>query len=148
MPSLPLPSTLMAHLQYSFSAYTLAILILITLLSISPTIVFYILSNFVLVLALLGTYLLPALIHITMHNVKRPLSIIMSSSFGTPSHSRSHSRSGSPGSPDELLQRKELALQKKQWKKRLLWDIGVWIFLVPVSGGGIVWVVGKVVMAW
>jgi hypothetical protein len=28
---------------------------------------------------------------------------------------------------DELLQRKERALQKKQFKKRIIWDVGAWV---------------------
>lgn len=36
---------------------------------------------------------------------------------------------------DELLQRKERALQKRQSRKRIVWDVGVWLlFLLTVAG--------------
>jgi len=40
---------------------------------------FYILSNVALVYTFAGTYLLPAAIHITLHNIRKPLSIILPS---------------------------------------------------------------------
>lgn len=56
----------------------------------------------------------------------------------TPSASGSGSGSGlSPGAAasdaraasdvNELLQRKERALQKKQLRRRIVWDLGVWV---------------------
>jgi len=42
------------------------------------------------------------------------------------------SANGSPvsrGIHDELLQRKEIALQRRQARKRIVWDIGVWLQL-------------------
>ena len=142
-PSLPFPQTLTDHFRYSFPAYTLAILILTALLSLLPTTFFRIASNLALFLVLLGSYVLPAVIHITAHNFEKPLSIVMPSTHPNP-----RSPSGSPGVQDELLQRKERSLQKRQLRRRLIWDIGVWVLLVPIGVWGIVWAFGKVGGYW
>lgn len=54
------------------------------------------------------------------------------------------------GSPrgDELLQRKERMLQRRRLGRRIVWDIAVWVLLVPVGGGGVVWAVGRVLGRW
>ncbi|KAE9391561.1 hypothetical protein BT96DRAFT_1024036 [Gymnopus androsaceus JB14] len=58
------------------------------------------------------------------------------------------SPSGLDSSSDPLLQRKELMLQRAQFGRRVMWDVGVWVLLVPVGGGGVGWGVGRVVGAW
>ena len=48
-----------------------------------------------------------------------------------------------PRGDDELLLRKERALQKRQLRKRIVWDVGVWaVLLAGMSGaaGFAVWV--------
>jgi hypothetical protein len=107
---------------------------------------FHLLTNLLILLAFLATYFLPALIHITAHNFKRPLSIVIPSLGGTaPSTPREN---GTDAGADELLQRKERSLQRRQWRKRLVWDIGVWVLLVPVGGGGFGWFVGRWMGVW
>ena len=94
------------------------------------------------------TFFCSAVVHVIAHFFKRPLAIVMPQA-STPHTSAvrggSGSGSGSPqsGRPDELLLRKERALQRKQFKKRVVWDVGVWGMFV---GGtmGLVWVVGRV----
>jgi len=112
--------------------------------------------------ALAGTYMLPAIVHITTHHFKQPLSIIIPNTplaATTFSPSSSSSDASSPHSPlahspttqspyDELLQRKERALQRRRLGRRIIWDIGVWVLLVPVGGGGVVWGVGRVIGRW
>ncbi len=61
-----------------------------------------------------------------------------------PSTPGPYHRSGedSPSSHDELLQRKERALQRSQTRKRIIWDLGVWVLLLPIGGGGFIWAIG------
>ncbi|PCH39918.1 hypothetical protein WOLCODRAFT_23714 [Wolfiporia cocos MD-104 SS10] len=114
-------------------------------LSLAPSSVTAVLSDIVWVLAFLSTYMLPAFIHIILHNFRRPLSIIIPPNTPVaPSASSTHSDSRN----DELLQRKERTLQRRRLGRRLVWDIGVWVLLVPVGGGGLVWAAGRVVGGW
>lgn len=56
--------------------------------------------------------------------------------------------SGHDRDTEELLLRKERSLQRRRFGRRIMWDIGVWILLVPVGGGGMVWAVGRLTRAW
>jgi hypothetical protein len=91
-------------------------------------------------------------VHVTAHFFKRPLAIVMpqaSTSNISATRDGSGSASGSPqsGRPDELLLRKERALQKKQFRKRIVWDVGVWgMFVGGVAG--LVWAAGKIGRRW
>ncbi|GAW06483.1 hypothetical protein LENED_008413 [Lentinula edodes] len=42
----------------------------------------------------------------------------------------------------------ELMLQRKQFGRRVIWDIGVWTLLLPVGGGGFVWAIGRIAGRW
>lgn len=106
------------------------------------------------------------ILHITTHHFKRPLSIIipntpLPATFSPPTpsthtHSPSSPHTISPHSPhsptparyDELLQQKERALQRRRLLRRIIWDIGVWVLLVPLGGGGIIWAAGRLAGAW
>ena len=118
--------------------------------------------DILLVLAFLSTFTIPgmytsftrvirlndhlvAFLHIVIHNFRRPLSIVLPGTPGMPSHPGMH-RSDSYN--DELLQRKERTLQRRRFARRILWDIGVWTLLIPVSGGGLVWAAGRVAAQW
>ncbi|EKM51591.1 uncharacterized protein PHACADRAFT_261825 [Phanerochaete carnosa HHB-10118-sp] len=97
------------------------------------------------ILALLSTFTVPALLHIVIHNFRRPLSIVMPGTPAQPSHpgiSRSDSYN------DELLQRKERTLQRRRLARRIMWDIGVWTLLLPVSGGALIWCAGRLLGRW
>jgi len=51
------------------------------------------------------------------------------------------------GIRDELLLRKERALQRRQLKKRVIWDLGSWLVLgTTVAGLGLL--VGGLAGAW
>ncbi|KAL0576940.1 hypothetical protein V5O48_005047 [Marasmius crinis-equi] len=117
--------------------------IVVLFLSNVPSVVRTVFSDLLIAFALSSTYFLPALLHIVNHFFRRPLSIIMPSQPNTPV-TASASPVDEPQSArnDPLLQRKEKALQKKQWKRRLIWDLGVWTLLLPVGGGGFVWAMG------
>jgi hypothetical protein len=73
--------------------------------------------------------------------------------FTPPSTSTSFPPSVPPMPPSDptietLLQRKERALQRRRLGRRIFWDVGVWLGLSPVSVGGIVWMVGRLVGRW
>lgn len=110
-----------------------------------------------------------AAIHIIMHNFRRPLSIVIPPSAPVtpnPAYARDPSYPGyvsnsysahlsvpsptSAGSSrdDELLQRKERTLQRRRLTRRIVWDIGVWVLLLPVGGGGLVWAAGRIAGRW
>ncbi|KAF8813739.1 hypothetical protein BYT27DRAFT_7180497 [Phlegmacium glaucopus] len=105
--------------------------------------IFAVLTITLTVMALLSTYFLPAFVHISTHFFKRPLTIVIPRKPAQQSSSNlnsavnddargidSVSRQSSPKAiHDELLLRKERALQKKQFRKRIVWDIGVWTLL-------------------
>ncbi|KAH6917429.1 hypothetical protein BKA70DRAFT_334599 [Coprinopsis sp. MPI-PUGE-AT-0042] len=83
-----------------------------------------------MVLTLTSTYFVPAFLHISVHFFRRPLSIVIPRTPMVNAQS-SNANGLHPQSAravhDELLQRKERALQKKQFKKRLIWDVGAWV---------------------
>ncbi|KAF9006881.1 hypothetical protein BDZ89DRAFT_1095401 [Hymenopellis radicata] len=140
-PSLPIPERVRQSTTIPLSR--LGIFILVLIFALLPGVVFAVISDIVLVCALLSTYFLPALVHITAHYLKRPLSIIMPPSTPNP-----YAQVTSPTAHDELLQRKERALQRKQLKKRIIWDLGVWFLLLPVGCGGGAWAVGHLAGKW
>ncbi|KAF9806216.1 hypothetical protein IEO21_08778 [Rhodonia placenta] len=81
-----------------------------------------------------------AFIHIVLHNLRRPLSIIIPPT--TPvltSPSSAQAVEGIDSRHDELLQRKERTLQRRRLGRRIVWDIGVWVLLVPVGGAHAGW---------
>jgi hypothetical protein len=147
------------------------ITVLVLALSLVPPTMAGILDDVTLFLAVFGTFLLPgmchstrfwilkpnvcgdgflALAHITIHYFRRPLSIVVpqapSSVPSTPRHSRLE-RSPSP-SRDPLLQRKERLLQRSRFGKRLLWDIVMWVVLIPTCGCALVWAAGRLARQW
>jgi len=126
------------------------ITVLVLALSLVPPTMAGILDDVTLFVAVFGTFLLPALAHITIHYFRRPLSIVVpqapSSVPSTPRHSRLE-RSPSP-SRDPLLQRKERLLQRSRFGKRLLWDIVMWVVLIPTCGCALVWAAGRLARQW
>ncbi|EAU86175.2 hypothetical protein CC1G_03386 [Coprinopsis cinerea okayama7 len=111
------------------------------------------------VFTLLSTYFLPAFLHISVHFFKRPLAIVIPRTpllQTSSSNGNGASPNGDPGPssvsglasgalgetqrgmPDELLQRKERALQKKQFKKRIVWDVGAWVQVWLCAAGVVV----------
>jgi hypothetical protein len=67
---------------------------------------------------------------------------------GTPAMPNHPGLNRSDSYSDELLQRKERTLQRRRFAQRILWDIGVWTLLLPVSGGGVFWTMGRLVGRW
>ncbi|TFK27543.1 hypothetical protein FA15DRAFT_692376 [Coprinopsis marcescibilis] len=97
------------------------------------------LNILLIIITLTGTYFLPALLHISVHFFKRPMAIVIPRTplLQTPSTSTAQPNlmGGERGVHDELLQRKERALQKKQFRKRILWDVGAWIQVFVYAAG-------------
>ncbi|KAI0338868.1 hypothetical protein BDW22DRAFT_1336914 [Trametopsis cervina] len=141
-PALPVPLAIRRHVNHL--VVSRVILLAVSLgISLTSSGFVRVTSDILLFLAFLGTFTVPALLHIVIHNLRRPLSIVMPPTTprpGTLSRSDSHN--------DELLQRKERTLQRRRWTKRLLWDIGVWVLLLPVGGGGVAWAVGRLAGKW
>jgi hypothetical protein len=154
----------------SFPAFQIFLSLVALALSVLPDVGACVLMDILLAAAFIATYFFPALMHVTIHNFRRPLSLIMPSrtpSDGPPPtsstatytnrhHTEDHGNNESSGSPllprgspiplsDELLRRKETALQWKQWKKRLVWDIAAWVLVGPVSLLAVAWAVGVLV---
>ncbi|KAL4265823.1 Amino acid transporter transmembrane domain-containing protein [Pleurotus pulmonarius] len=149
MPPLPAPDRLRHLTNVSVSKIVMVVVVIVS--STLPADVLSVIGQLTLVLALLSTYVLPAFLHIVVHNFKRPLSIIVPTHPSTPTalHQPSHSEPSSPIlANDELLQRKERLLQKRQFRKRIIWDIIAWVLLVPLGGGGLTWTVGKLMKKW
>ncbi|KAL4069894.1 hypothetical protein V8B97DRAFT_558269 [Scleroderma yunnanense] len=147
------PSLRFPHFIYRYSYVNparLFTIICVVVLSLVPPSIAYILRDVTLIVACSGTFLLPALAHITIHYFRRPLAIIIPqaprSVPGTP-------RSSGPGSStrpslDPLLQRKERALQRRRLGRRLMWDIGIWLLLIPACASTFVWAVGRIARKW
>ena len=102
-----------------------------------------VLTAILMVMALLSTYFLPAFVHISTHFFKKPVTIVIprkpvqhhssapdlsSDAHGIGSGLRQTSMMDTVH--DELLLRKERALQRKQFRKRIVWDIIVWTLLL------------------
>jgi len=96
-----------------------------------------------------STYLVPSFIHIAVHWFKKPLSIVVpprtplvqtpsaaTASFNQPPMFGGEEAGPSPrGIRDELLLRKERALQRRQLKRRIIWDLGSWLVLATTTVG-------------
>ncbi|KAI0330492.1 hypothetical protein GY45DRAFT_1208512, partial [Cubamyces sp. BRFM 1775] len=144
-PALPIPISIRRVTNFPLSKvliYTITIC-----LSILPASITRVGSDVTLILAFLSTYVVPAFIHITIHNFRRPLSIVIPPTTPNPSSS-SQRLEPSESRNDELLQRKERTLQRRRLGRRLVWDIGVWVLLLPVGGGGVAWAVGRMAGKW
>ncbi|KAG6914094.1 hypothetical protein DXG01_002458 [Tephrocybe rancida] len=135
-PPLPIPDRLRHSTTFPLSRTLIATLV--AALSLVPSSVAAILSDILLLSALTSTYFLPALLHIIAHFFERPLTIL------TPHGAQPRE---SHAGPDELLLRKERALQKRQFRKRIVWDLGVWVLLLG-GGAGFVAAIGRVAGSW
>lgn len=106
-----------------------------------------VLTVMLIMMALLSTYFLPALVHISTHFFKKPVTIVfprkpvqhssvpgLTSAVDDGTGSALRQTSPTDAVHDELLLRKERALQKKQFRKRIVWDIGVWTLLLASIG--------------
>ena len=156
IPSIPLPRAIRRTTNSTLSK--IAIYTSVIALSVLPSDVTAVLGDILLVLSLLSTFVLPgkfyvpsraltifnqflAILHITVHYFKRPMSIVLPTS-----HTRTEV--GEAGEGDELLQRKERSLQRKRLGRRLIWDVVAWVLALPVGAGGCAWAVGRVFGRW
>ncbi|CCM06289.1 uncharacterized protein FIBRA_08540 [Fibroporia radiculosa] len=122
-PGIPLPFSLRRAIPLPLSK---CLVYLFTIgFSLVPKSVMSILSDTLWISTFLGTYFLPAFIHIILHNFRRPLSIVVpphTPVMTSPSSAQSDEHSDSRN--DELLQRKERTLQRRRLGRRIVWDIG------------------------
>ena len=144
-PALPLPERIARTAIFNISRAL--ILIIVVLLTLSPPDASTNLNIVLVVMTLTSTYFLPAFFHISIHIFKRPLAIVVpprTPLIQTPSHSQTSLPPTLNASPcvvhDDLLLRKERALQKRQFRKRIVWDVGAWVLL----GASVTWVAGAV----
>ncbi|KAI0058266.1 hypothetical protein BV25DRAFT_1891581 [Artomyces pyxidatus] len=144
-PSLPVPLAIRRATNLPISK---AVLYIITVaLSLLPEAASAAFGNILLVLTLASTYVLPAVIHITIHNFKRPLAIVLPTPSGSPNTPRAEGLTGE-ALADELLQRKERTLQRRRLGRRLVWDVLAWIMAIPIGAGGLAWTIGKLARKW
>ncbi|KAG1774885.1 hypothetical protein EV702DRAFT_1121666 [Suillus placidus] len=144
IPPLQVPLAIRRVCKLDLSKATL--IFVVVLLSLAPPSMATFLNDLTLLLALCGSYFLPAWAHITIHYFRRPVSILIPHSVpNTPQTIHSPSP---PQSPDALLQRKESLLQRRRLGRRVLWDVGVWLLLMPISVFGMVWAGGRLVGKW
>ena len=146
--SFPLPPRIRRLLRPR-TLSTSILLIALFVLTLLPAHIYPVLEDITVLLVFVSTYVLPALLHIILHQFRRPLTILVPQVQRTSSE-QSDSSVGSGQDPEveELLMRKERALQRRRLGKRILWDVGVWVLLVPVGGGGIGWSIGRLLGAW
>ncbi|KAF8645157.1 hypothetical protein AX16_007985 [Volvariella volvacea WC 439] len=159
IPPLPIPRRVRDSINFSLSKVILFAIVL--LLALAPHEISTRCNDVLLLMSLAGTYFLPAVLHVTIHFFKRPLTIVIPQTPATPPTPIPRSTPASPSphvgdgltrsprsrGPDELLQRKERALQRKQLRKRIVWDIGVWLLLI-VSVSGFGWGAGRLAQKW
>ncbi|KAI0693214.1 hypothetical protein BC835DRAFT_1354479 [Cytidiella melzeri] len=142
-PAIPVPLSFRRHVNHLLVS-RVVLLILSLSIALLPAPLVRLASDILIILAFLGTFTIPALLHIIIHNFRRPLSIVMPPTTPRPGGTLQRSDSHN----DELLQRKERTLQRRRFTRRLFWDIGVWMLLLPVGGGGLVWAGGRLAGRW
>lgn len=136
IPSTPLPRAIRRTTNPTLSK--IVIYTTVIALTALPSNATAVLGDALLVLSLLSTYVLPAILHITVHYFKRPLSIVLPTSLTR----------AEAGEGDELLQRKERSLQRKRFGRRLVWDVVAWVLVLPIGAGGSAWAVGRALGKW
>ncbi|KAH9080572.1 hypothetical protein EDB83DRAFT_2340171 [Lactarius deliciosus] len=139
IPTTPLPRAIRRTTNPTLSK--IVIYVAVIALSALPSNVTAVLGDALLVLSLLSTYVLPAILHITVHYFKRPLSIVLPTSL-------TRAEVGEAGEGDELLRRKERSLQRKRLGRRLAWDVIAWALVLPIGAGGCAWAVGRALGRW
>ncbi|KAL5524570.1 hypothetical protein ACEPAF_9710 [Sanghuangporus sanghuang] len=150
-PAIIMPFTLAGVSRRTVGKY--AYLVVLFVLSLLPRALEPVLEDTAVLLVLLSTYFLPALLHIVVHIIRRPTSILVDRPLlhhtsGVVSDDEEVGAFGYDRETEELLLRKERALQRRRLGRRIMWDLGVWILLFPVGGGGMVWAIGRLVHAW
>ncbi|KAG2057878.1 hypothetical protein BDR06DRAFT_908126 [Suillus hirtellus] len=144
IPPLPIPLAIRRFCKVDLGK---AIIIsVVVLLSLAPPSMAAFLNDLTIFLALCGSYFLLAWAHITIHYFRRPISIVIPHSV--PSTPQTIHPPSPLHSADALLQRKERLLQRRRLGRRVLWDVGVWLLLMPISVFGMVWAGGRLIGKW
>lgn len=157
VPRLPAPSPSSSTSPgFARGKYKYALWALITLVSvlIPPSTSFMRGLQRVLILCVLfTTYLLPALLHIALHMLLPPLAILVGVSDEQDDRDRNGDRGGEEttnltSDADTLLRRKERSLQRRRLGRRIVWDLSVWILLLPLGLVMTAWSGGRVFGIW
>ncbi|KZV82451.1 hypothetical protein EXIGLDRAFT_778513 [Exidia glandulosa HHB12029] len=121
-------------------------LALMTILALLPSTAARALSGLAILLSLTGSYLLPVVLHVTHHHLRRPQAIIVPTDGS--SYALFGSSSGDESESEGLLMRKEQTLQRRRLARRIVWDVSVWLVLLPLSVASIAWAGGRIVGRW
>lgn len=74
-----------------------------------------------------------------------PSSYILPSGYPSSSYEPETEPEFPDSASDPLLQRKESQLQRAQFTRRIVWDVGVLVILVPLGGVGVGWAIWTLV---
>lgn len=127
-------------------AWRASFLALMTVLALLPVRGARALSGAAIILSLTGSYLLPVLLHVTHHHLRRPQAIIVPGAGS--SYALFPASSGDESESEGLLLRKEHTLQRRRLARRIVWDLTVWLVLLPLSVASIAWAGGRMVGRW
>ena len=83
------------------------------------------------------SFVVPALLHITLHSLRSPLAIVLTGL-----------RENAGTVEEDLIRKKERAMQRQRWMRRAGWDLAVWLIMLPVGVVSMGWWVGRIVGAW
>ncbi|KAH7099635.1 hypothetical protein BKA62DRAFT_709592 [Auriculariales sp. MPI-PUGE-AT-0066] len=123
-------------------------LAVMTLLALSSQRASRVFSGLAMLLSLIGSYVLPCILHIVHHYVRRPQAILVPTD-GT--IYTMYSPNGGSDDEDEsegLLQRKEDSLQRRRLARRIVWDVAVWLVILPLGAASLGWTGGRMVGRW
>lgn len=159
IPTLPLRN-IHTRVRENFSSKFLMTLIA-TFLAMGSSAFIAVISDLTIFMAFTGTYVLPgksnmalstalcsrmtlAILHIVHHFIRRPLTILLHPTTPGPSEPQ-YAREPST---DELLRRKERAMQRRRMGRRCFWDTSVWVVLIPVGIVGYGYAIGRLAGQW
>lgn len=129
-------------------AWRACFLIIITLLALSTQRVARFLLGGAMLLSLTGSYVLPCLLHIVHHFLRRPQAILVPANGSIYTMYSPNGASEDEGESEGLLQRKEHSLQRRRFVRRIVWDVAVWLVILPLGGASLGWAGGRMVGRW
>lgn len=157
VPRLPTPSpTSSSSPTFARGKYRYALWTLITLVSVLiPPETSFIrgLKRVLIFCVLFTTYLLPALLHIALHLLLPPLAILVGVSAEEENNRDIDGRRGDEttnltGDAEALLRQKERSLQRRRFGRRIVWDLSVWLLLLPLGLWMSVWSAARGLNLW
>jgi len=102
-----------------------------------------------MLLSLIGSYVLPCVLHVLHHYLRRPQAILVPTNGSIYTlYSPNGSSSDEEDESEGLLRRKEVKLQRKRLARRIVWDIAVWVVILPLGAASLGWAGGRMVGRW